>query len=614
MAKAWTDLRFQARAALTFQLVVQLASFALIGPLLTWLAHRLVLLTGEPVVSNYAIAQLLPSPAGVGCVVLLLTFLGATLFVEFAGQTWLAVQAIARRRAPLSAAIAAVARRVPVLVVLCSLILLRLLLLALPFVLGMVLLWAVLLRDHDINYYLAVHPPGWRRALLFAAVLSAIYAVLALWQLGRWIFAIPILLNERASPRSALKESSRRTAGGLPAILAPLLTWWLLIGACSLVAAELLHHLGGAALDWAGVDFGRILPLVTLLAGTGVAGSFLLNAALIAGHQFLVARMYSDQLGARSPQAAPRSDDATQARYFSGHVLLVGCLLLGGGIAFMWWIAAQGATSSAVAVTAHRGDSSRAPENSIAAFRAAIEAHADYSELDVQRTRDGVVVVLHDADLMRMGGDPRRIGELTLQDLQTIDIGRKFAPAFAGEHVPTLAAVIALVRGRMKLNVELKYNAPDPGLAPAVLELLRHEQFLDQVVITSLSAAALAQVRALEPRVRIGQIITVAVGDVARAQVDFLSLNSARATAEVIRRAHSQDKAVHVWTVNRSEVMLRMIEQGADNLITNYPELAVRVLQQRRSLSATEQLALRLRVLFSDPPPELIDPQAVTTL
>jgi glycerophosphoryl diester phosphodiesterase len=134
------------------------------------------------------------------------------------------------------------------------------------------------------------------------------------------------------------------------------------------------------------------------------------------------------------------------------------------------------------------------------------------------------------------------------------------------------------------------------------------------VVITSLSAAALAQVRALEPRVRIGQIITVAVGDVARAQADFLSLNSARATAEVIRRAHSQDKAVHVWTVNRPEVMLRMIEQGADNLITNYPELAVRVLQQCRSLSATEQLALRLRVLFSDPPPGLIDPQAVTTL
>jgi glycerophosphoryl diester phosphodiesterase len=224
------------------------------------------------------------------------------------------------------------------------------------------------------------------------------------------------------------------------------------------------------------------------------------------------------------------------------------------------------------------------------------------------------VVVLHDGDLMRMAGDPRRIGELTLHDLETIDIGRKYGPAFAGEHVPTLAAVIALVRGRMKLNVELKYNAPDPQLAAAVLEVLRREQFLDQVLLTSLSAAALEQVRAIEPHARIGLIVTVAVGDVARTRADFLSLNSARATPEVIQRAHSAGKAVHVWTVDRAEVMLRMVERGADNLITNYPELAVHVVQQRRSLSATEQLALRLRVLFSDPPIELVDPQAVTTL
>jgi Glycerophosphoryl diester phosphodiesterase family len=153
-------------------------------------------------------------------------------------------------------------------------------------------------------------------------------------------------------------------------------------------------------------------------------------------------------------------------------------------------------------------------------------------------------------------------------------------------------------------KVPLLSHSPSPSVAASVA--LRRSQWT--------RGRWPRQVRALEPRVRIGQIITVAVGDVARAQADFLSLNSARATAEVIRRAHSQDKAVHVWTVNRPEVMLRMIEQGADNLITNYPEIAVRVLQQCRSLSATEQLALRLRVLFSDPPPELIDPQAVTTL
>ena len=84
----------------------------------------------------------------------------------------------------------------------------------------------------------------------------------------------------------------------------------------------------------------------------------------------------------------------------------------------------------------------------------------------------------------------------------TIDIGRKYGPQFAGEHAPTLEEVIDLVRGRMKINIELKYNVPDPGLAPAVVELLRREDFIDQVVITSLDYAALKQVESIEPASR----------------------------------------------------------------------------------------------------------------
>ena len=613
--RAWEDLRFEVRTALTFQLLVQLASFALIGPLLAWFLRRLVRLSGEPVISNFAIAHFLLSPAGVGFAALMLVSISATLLAGFAGQTWIAGQAIARRPASLTSVVAAVVRRAPALLWLGLRILLGLLLLALPFLAAAALVWAALLRGHDINYYLAEHPPQWRHALLLAGLLGAAYALLALWRLGRWILAIPILLYESASPQRALEESAQRTRRRLIAILTPLLVWWLLLLGAGRVTAAAVRQLESAALDWAGVDFTRVLPLVTLFVVAGLAGAFLLNAVLIAGQQFLVTRFYAEQLDPYARQAPPGNEGTpVAARQIAWRVLLATSLLLAGGLAAMWWIAARGAASAEVAVTAHRGNSSRAPENSLAAFRAAIEAHADYSELDVQRTRDGVVVVLHDGDLMRMADDPRRIGDLTLQDLASIDIGRKYGPAFVGEHVPTLAAVIAQVRGRMQLNVELKYNAPDPELAGSVVDTLRREQFLDQVVITSLSAAALEQVRALEPRLRVGQIVTVAVGDVARTRADFLSLNSARATPELIRRAHAAGKAVHVWTVNEAEAMLRMIERGADNLITNYPEIAVRVVQQRSALSAPEQFALRLRALFSDPPPELVDPQAVTVL
>jgi glycerophosphoryl diester phosphodiesterase len=612
--RAWGDLRFQARAALIFQLLVQLASFALIGPLLTWFAHRLVLLSGEPTISNYAIARFLLTPEGIGCVALLLILVSATLFAEFAGQTWIAGQAIARRPAAIAAAVAAVLHRPLALVRLSARVCTRLLLLALPFLVAAALTWTVFLRSHDINYYLARRPAEWRHALLIGGGLGAAYAVLALWQLGRWILAIPILVLERASPQQALQESTRRTRRRLPAILGPLLAWWLLFGGCARIAAKLLHQFGNAALNWAGLDFARVLPLVTLFVLAGLTGTFVLNAVLIAGHQFLVTRIYAEQLDPHAHLAPPSGETSPSAHRTLWKVLLATCLVLASALACIWWVAAHSTTPAQVAITAHRGNSSRAPENSLSAFRAAIAAHADFSELDVQRTRDGVVVVLHDGDLMRMADDPRKIGALTMRDLETIDIGRKYDPAFVGEHVPTLAAVIATVRGRMKLNVELKYNAPDPQLAAAALDVLQQEHFLDQVVITSLDAAALRQVRAIEPHVRIGQIVTVAVGDVAQGDADFLSLNSARATSDVIRPAHALGKEVHVWTVDRAEVMLRMIELGADNLITNDPELAVRVLQQHRSLPATQAFALRLRVLFTDPPAELIDPQAVKML
>ena len=413
----------------------------------------------------------------------------------------------------------------------------------------------------------------------------------------------------------ALAESVRRTRGHLVRILVPLVLWWCLLFIVAAALTAGAHSLESALMEWAGLNFARVLPLIALFLTLGVTGAFLHSALLVAGNQFLVTRMYVEQLDAQRWQGLIASgEEGEGVRRLGASFVTATAVLVALGLGGAWVIVHRYNPEGTVGVTAHRGDSSRAPENTLAAFRAAIDAHADYSELDVQRTRDGEVVVLHDGDLMRMAGDPRKISELTMEDLAGIDVGTKYGAAFRGEHVPTLVAVIGLVRGHMKLNVELKYNGPDPGLAGAVVDILRRENFLDQVVITSLDAAALKQIKAIEPRLTTGLIVTEAMGDVSRADADFLSLNSARATPAVIHRAHSVGKKVHVWTVNRTEVMLRLIERGADNLITNYPELAVGIVTQRAELSPEELLALRLRVLFGNPPRELEDPASVTVL
>jgi glycerophosphoryl diester phosphodiesterase len=140
------------------------------------------------------------------------------------------------------------------------------------------------------------------------------------------------------------------------------------------------------------------------------------------------------------------------------------------------------------------------------------------------------------------------------------------------------------------------------------------EGFLGDSVITSLDYAALRQLKRVEPRLRTGHIITAAVGDVARTEADFLSLNAARATAALVRRAHRAGKQVHVWTVNTRGAMLELAARGVDNVITDDPAQFARVKAEAQALDPHELLGLRLRALFGRPPAELADPAAVLPL
>jgi len=325
--------------------------------------------------------------------------------------------------------------------------------------------------------------------------------------------------------------------------------------------------------------------------------------------------MYAEQVDAAKWRVPATLEIGEQlARPMARRVILASLALLALSLAGAWFVASRLDLERVVAVTAHRGAKVSNPENTLASFKAAMEAGANYIELDVQRTKDGQIVVLHDADFMRMGSDPRKIAALTGAEVATIDIGRKYDPKFAGEHAPTLEEVIDLVRGQMKINIELKYNVPDSTLAPAVVELLRRKDFMDQVVITSLDYGALKQVERIEPSLKTGHIVTAAVGNVARTEADFLSLNSARATSSLVRQAHAAGKEVHVWTVNKPEVMQRMIERGVDNIITDDPVTLIRLMKERGALSRPELLGLRLRVLFDRPPPEVTNPETVEEL
>src|SRR5512145_2233376 len=186
LARTLGDLRSHWRAALAFHLLLQLLGFAIFTPLVTWVGRRLVLAAGEPVISNFDIAGFVLSPIGATTVVVIAALTITLLLAGFTGHSFIAGHAIARRPVTSAATIAFVLHRLPRLVQLSARVFLRLVVLALPFLAAAAVVWLATLRGHDINYYLAEHPPEWRRTLLIVALLAAGYALLAAWQLARW--------------------------------------------------------------------------------------------------------------------------------------------------------------------------------------------------------------------------------------------------------------------------------------------------------------------------------------------------------------------------------------------------------------------------------------------
>jgi glycerophosphoryl diester phosphodiesterase len=610
LRRAWQDCLHAWKPLTGYMAWFAALNLALLTPMTAWLLEWIVRGSGDVAISNHDLAGFALSLRGALFLIVTIALYLAVLQVEVGGLTLLAAQAADRGSVSLWQVIRKSTARLPAF--------LRLSLIQAGAVLGLVgLLTAVLagikaglLSGHDINYYLTETPPNWWTALALASTTVLIGATLLVWLVIRWLFSVPVLLLENTRARRALRTSWGVTRGQEIRIGLPLAAWWGGTAAIWAGLASLGRLLLEPAFGWAGLSPARVLPLVASSVVVTAIVATAWSIVTLGVHQFAVTRlaMRLCRLTCRnatpaashrrtsshlSSDSGPRSSTRlTSLAWLSMLGLLLASALTG------WTMMRNLNLVESVAITAHRGSSIKAPENTLAAIHQAMTDGADYIEIDVQTCADGAIVVIHDRDLMRVGGDPRRVQDLTLAEIRRVDVGRRFSGEFTGEQVPTLTEVIEAVRDQVKLNIELKYNRPDPALVPAVVKVLRRENFLNQCVVTSLNAAALSEFRKLEAAPPIGLIVTAAIGRISRVEQDFLSVAAPRATPAAIREAHRANKQVHVWTVNDPQIMLQMIENGVDNLITDRPDLLRTVLDERAQLSDPEKVALRLRILF----------------
>jgi len=237
----------------------------------------------------------------------------------------------------------------------------------------------------------------------------------------------------------------------------------------------------------------------------------------------------------------------------------------------------------------HRGASADAPENTLAAFRLAVAQGADGVELDVWRCRSGEVVVHHDVDTQRTAGARLRIPEATWRELRSLDVGGWKSARYRGERIPSLREALEAVPGAM-VNVEMKSaGVPDLGLAGAVLRVLREARALDRCLVSSFDYALMGVFRLLAPTAPGGLLFADERGWSLRARLGTLLLRPAAVhpqaslvTADRLRAWREQRLDVNVWTVDDVAELERLAALGVSGIITNRPDVAVRVLRRSR--------------------------------
>lgn len=258
----------------------------------------------------------------------------------------------------------------------------------------------------------------------------------------------------------------------------------------------------------------------------------------------------------------------------------------------------MGVVNVLTANVAHRGASGLAPENTIAAIRAAVASGADAVEVDVHRTHDGALVVLHDSTLTRTtdierrlpGRSRARVSDLTYDEIRGLDAGSWHSPSYAGERVPLLSEVLDLLSGTTGLLLEVKDPDAYPGIeADLVAELRRVRPYFSgaltdrQLVVESFDHRSMLRLKRLCPSISVGLLGSPArrsLGSLAT-WADQVNPHHRRLRRSYVHAAHDAGLDVQVWTVDGAAEMSRLLAMGVDGIITNRPDVLRGLLPHR---------------------------------
>jgi glycerophosphoryl diester phosphodiesterase len=225
----------------------------------------------------------------------------------------------------------------------------------------------------------------------------------------------------------------------------------------------------------------------------------------------------------------------------------------------------------------HRGAAGTHPENTMVSFRRAVELGCDGVEFDVHKTRDGHLVVIHDAFVNRTTNGQGLIREMTLDQLKALDAGCFKGDQFKGERIPTLHELIEGTPSSLKLFCELKAGSIHyPGIEEDLLKAIDAAGARDRFQISSFDHVALKRIHEMDPSMPLGMLYSENMVD-AVGLAQSLGCNALHPTWEwttpdLVARAHAAGMQVNVWTVNMPMAVQMMKAIGVDGIMSDFPD------------------------------------------
>lgn len=238
-------------------------------------------------------------------------------------------------------------------------------------------------------------------------------------------------------------------------------------------------------------------------------------------------------------------------------------------------------------IIAHRGGAKLAPENTIAAFKNAINIGVEMIEIDVHLSKDSEIIVIHDDDLRRTSNGQGKIKDLTLEEIKKYDAGSWFDEGFNKEKISTLAEVLQSINGQAKLLIEIKSGDEKyPGLEKRIVEAIKEQNALDWVVVQSFNKNSVLRIKKMYP-----ELITYCLlGDnfnefydelvkklESNQNIDLefngIATHHSKLNANKVDILHKAGYKVYTYTVNKTEDMQNVIDYGVDGIITDSPDV-----------------------------------------